>query len=129
MPAAALDAEMARFPLFDAVSTVLHSASVDTGLVVVLDDLHWADRASLVLLEFVAQELADARLLLLGTYRDVEVDRHHRLSGTLAELFRQPWTSRLTLDGLDEREVMRRFTTGASEYGDSTADFARDGRR
>jgi tetratricopeptide (TPR) repeat protein len=105
MPAAALDPEMARFRLFDAVSTVLRLASADTGLVVVLDDLHWADRASLLLLEFVAQELADARLLLIGTYRDVEVDRHHRLSSTLAALFRQPWTSRLTLDGLDQREV------------------------
>jgi len=105
MPAAALDPEMARFRLFDAVSTVLRSASADTGLVMVLDDLHWADRASLLLLEFVAQELGDSRLLLIGTYRDVEVDRRHRLSSTLAELVRQPWTSRLTLGGLAQREV------------------------
>jgi class 3 adenylate cyclase/tetratricopeptide (TPR) repeat protein len=105
MPAAALDPEMARFRLFDAVSSVLRSAAADTGLVVVLDDLHWADRASLLLLEFVARELADSRLLVIGTYRDVEVDRHHRLSSTLAELFRQPLTSRLALGGLDQREV------------------------
>ena len=74
---------------------------------VVLDDLHWADRASLLLLEFVTRELADSRLLVVGTYRDVEVDRRHRLSSTLAELYRQPVTSFLPLGGLDQDEVSR----------------------
>ena len=107
LPAPALDPEMARFRLFDATSTFLRAAAADTGVVLVLDDLHWADRASLLLLEFVARELVDSRLLLLGTYRDMEVDRRHRLSGTLAELFRQPVTSRLVLGGLDQEEVSR----------------------
>jgi tetratricopeptide (TPR) repeat protein len=98
---------MARFRLFDAMAASLRSAAADTGLVVVLDDLHWADRASLLLLEFVARELSDSRLLLVATYRDVEVDRHHRLSGTLAELFRQPVTSCLALGGLDQGQVRR----------------------
>jgi class 3 adenylate cyclase len=102
-----LDPEMARFRLFDAMAASLRAAAADTGMVVILDDLHWADRASLLLLEFVARELADSRLLLVGTYRDVEVDRHHRLSGTLAELFRQPVTSCLTLGGLDQDQVGR----------------------
>jgi class 3 adenylate cyclase/tetratricopeptide (TPR) repeat protein len=106
-PAAQLDPEMARFRLFDAMTASLREAAADTGMVVVLDDLHWADRASLLLLEFVARELHDSRLLLVGTYRDVEVDRRHRLSGTLAELFRQPVTSRLALGGLDQGEVSR----------------------
>jgi len=107
LPAAPLDPEMARFRLFDAMTASLRSAAADTGLVVVLDDLHWADRASLLLLEFVARELADSRLLLVGTYRDVEVDRRHRLSSTLAELFRQPVTSSLALGGLDQGQVSR----------------------
>jgi class 3 adenylate cyclase len=106
-PAAQLDPEMARFRLFDAMTASLREAAADTGLVVVLDDLHWADRASLLLLEFVARELAGSRLLLVGTYRDVEVDRRHRLSGTLAELFRQPVTSCLTLGGLEQGQVGR----------------------
>ena len=55
----------------------------------VLDDLHWADEGSLRLLEFVARELAEARLLLVGTYRDVELSRRHPLSQTLAELTRE----------------------------------------
>jgi class 3 adenylate cyclase/tetratricopeptide (TPR) repeat protein len=102
---ASLDPEMARFRLFDAVSGFLRSASAEAGLVVVLDDLHWADQASLLLLEFVARELVDSRLLLVGTYRDIEVDRRHRLSSTLAELFRQPVTCRVTLGGLGQAEV------------------------
>jgi class 3 adenylate cyclase/tetratricopeptide (TPR) repeat protein len=106
-PPLSLDPETARFRLFDAVASFLRRAARETGLVVVLDDLHWADRSSLLLLEFVARELAEPRLLLVGTYRDVEVSRHHPLSDTLAELIRQPVTSRLVLRGLSEAEVAR----------------------
>jgi class 3 adenylate cyclase/tetratricopeptide (TPR) repeat protein len=112
-PATELDPEMARFRLFDAMTSCLRSAAAARGLVVVLDDLHWADRASLLLLGFVAGELADTRLLVVGTYRDVEVDRRHPLSGTLAELFRQPATSYLSLSGLDRGEVGR-FIAGVT---------------
>ena len=112
-PATELDPEMARFRLFDAMTACLRSAAAPRGLVVVLDDLHWADQASLLLLGFVAGELADTRLLLVGTYRDVEVDRRHPLSGTLAELFRQPPTSYLALAGLDQGEVGR-FIAGVA---------------
>ena len=55
----------------------------------VLDDLHWADHPSLLLLEFVARELANARVMVIGTYRDVEVSRQHPLSQTLGELTRE----------------------------------------
>ena len=54
----------------------------------VLDDLHWADKPSLLLLEFLAQELRQSRLLVIGTYRDTELSRQHPLSETLAELSR-----------------------------------------
>src|SRR5262249_1217381 len=59
----------------------------ESPLLVVLDDLHWADAASLLLLRFVATELADARLLVLGTYRDVEM-RQGGGAGMLPELAR-----------------------------------------
>jgi predicted ATPase len=112
-PATELDPEMARFRLFDAMASCLRSGAAARGLVVVLDDLHWADRASLLLLGFVAGELADTRLLVVGTYRDVEVDRRHPLSDTLGELFRQPATSYLALSGLDQGDVGR-FIAGVS---------------
>src|SRR4029453_15049515 len=93
--------------LYQAVSDFLRRASRSTALLVVLDDLHWADRASLALLEFVARDLAGTRLLLAGTYRDVEVHRHHPLSDSLAELVRQPGASRVVLGGLNQDHVRR----------------------
>jgi predicted ATPase len=71
----------------------------------VLDDLHWADPSSLRLLEFVAQELAGARVLLLGTYRDIDVSRGHPLFHTLGELIRQRHYRRVFLQGLGLDEV------------------------
>jgi predicted ATPase len=106
-PPPSLDPETARFRLFDAVASFLRRAARETSLVMILDDLHWADRSSLLLLEHVARVLAESRVLLVGTYRDVEVYRHHPLSDTLAELIRQPVTSRLALHGLSEAEVAR----------------------
>lgn len=66
------DAESVRFRVFDAVATLLRRWSEAHPVVVVLDDLHWADAASLSLLQFVARQLPQARVLLLGTLRRVE---------------------------------------------------------
>ena len=57
-------------------------------LVLVLDDLQWADHPSLLLLEFVAKALGNARLMLIGTYRDVELSPQHPLSRSLGEMNR-----------------------------------------
>ena len=71
----------------------------------VLDDLHWADKPSLLLLEFLARELRAARLLLVGTYRDVEVGRQHPLSQTLAELSRAGASQRIAAARADPRRM------------------------
>ncbi|MBA2896900.1 ATP-binding protein [Nonomuraea soli] len=62
------------FQLYDSVTTALVSASQTRPVIVVLDDLHWADPASVRLLEFAAQHTWFERLLLVGTYRDAEVE-------------------------------------------------------
>ena len=95
----------ARFRLFDSLTGFLKRVARGQPLVVVLDDLHWADDGSLRLLEFVARELADARLLLVGTYRDVELSRRHPLSQTLAELTRERLFERIVLRGLSSEDV------------------------
>ena len=77
-----------RFRLLQAVSVFLANASSAQPLLVVLEDLHWADTGTLELLRHVARNLQGTRLLLVGTYRDDEVDRTHPLSETLAELRR-----------------------------------------
>jgi hypothetical protein len=106
-PPAPLDAAQARFRLFDAVSRLLTRATLERPLMVVLDDLHWADTPSLLLLQFLARELAGARLLVVGTYREAEAARDQAVSRTLAELTREPSTQRLALVGLTVDEVTR----------------------
>ena len=100
-----MESEGARFRLFEAVSAFLRSASQDRPLLLVLDDLHAADESSLLLLRFVAREMADSRLLVVCAYRDVDPTLKDPLSGTLAELAREGWTTRLGLEGLTETDV------------------------
>jgi class 3 adenylate cyclase len=104
---ARLEPDQARFRLFDGVASFLRNAARRQPLVLVLDDLHWADKASLLLLQFLARELGSDRLLLLGTYRDVELRRQHPLAETLAELARNPLSERILLRGLAHADVAR----------------------
>ena len=107
-PAPALeDPEAARFRLFDSVATFLKGASQTQPLVLILDDLHWADKPSLLLLQFVAGELAGSRLLVIGAYRDVELSRRHPLAQTLGELTRERLFQRVLLRGLRQEDVGR----------------------
>jgi predicted ATPase len=74
--------EAARFRLFDAVVRALSGLAAREPLLVVVDDLHWADEASLRLLAFAARHLAPSPVLLLGTYRDLEAPAGlHELAG------------------------------------------------
>jgi transcriptional regulator with XRE-family HTH domain/tetratricopeptide (TPR) repeat protein len=104
---AAMEPEQARFRLFDGVVRFLQATSKRQPLVLILDDLHWADQPSLLLLEFLARDPRPGRLLIIGTYRDIEVGRHHPLSRTLAELARAERTQRLALRGLPRPDVGR----------------------
>ncbi len=101
----ALGSEQARFRFFDSVVTFLKRIADQQPTVVILDDLHWADRGSLLLLEFLARELRDSGLLVIGTYRDVDLGGSHALTQTLGELARTEVCQRLILRGLAEREV------------------------
>ena len=101
------DPLQARFRLFDAISSFLRRASRSCPIVIVLDDLNWADEGSLVLLEFVTRELADCRLLLVGTYRDIELSRGHPLTRTLGTLSSERSFARLPLRGLAHEDVSR----------------------
>jgi len=99
------DAEQARFRLFDSITTFFRNASQNQPLVIVLDNLHWADTPSLLLLEFMAREMADSGLLVLGTYRDSEIIANQDLSATLGEVAREPLFQQIRLDGLPEQGV------------------------
>src|SRR5262249_18878390 len=92
-----------RFLLFDAVTMFLRTVVATDVLVIVLDDLHWADNESLLLLGFVARELRDQRLLVLGTYREVELRQAAAAARALGNLTRS--SHRLTLGGLTADDV------------------------
>jgi tetratricopeptide (TPR) repeat protein len=111
--------EQARFRLFDSITAFLKAASQRRPLVMVLDDLHWSDLPSLMLLRFIAREISGARLLLIGTYRDVELNRQHPLAETLGELTRERLFERIVLRGLTLDDVTRfiQVTSGIEPPG------------
>src|SRR5918992_12783 len=115
-PPPALEPQQARFRLFDSITTFLKRASQAQPLVLVLDNLHWADRTSLLLLEFLAQELTETHLLVVGTYRDTELTPQHPLGHALGELAREPLFRRVLLRGLSEEDV--------AQFIDVTAGFS-----
>ena len=97
------DESAIRFRTYDLAATYLRSRAAQRPLVVVLDDLHWADVSSLRLLVFLARQLHDAAALVIGTYRDVEVTAgDHPARPLLAELAGQAELIRLTGLAADE---------------------------
>jgi DNA-binding SARP family transcriptional activator len=111
------DAETARFRFFEAVTSLLRRLGTSRPLVVVLDDIHWADQSSLRLLEFAVESLRDAHVMLVATYRDSEA-RAAPLAPALARLARTPELERLALTGLSPDEV---GSYVASVLGDEAA--------
>jgi predicted ATPase len=101
------DPEEDRWRLLQAATDLLHRAAARQPLLVVLEDLHDADRGTLDLLLYLARNLHGARFLVVGTYRDVEVDRAHPLSAALTELHRASNVTRVQLHGLSTDEVQR----------------------
>ena len=99
------DPEGERFRLFEAVATLLVEASAAAPLLLILDDLHWADNASLLLLRHVARDSRTASLLVLCSYRQTEVLSSHPLEQALADLVTERKFARRRLAGLDESGV------------------------
>jgi AAA ATPase domain len=105
-----MDPAAARFRLFDSVTAFLRRAAVTAPLVLVLDDLHWADEASLQLLRFMSGDLPRTRILALGTYRDTEM-RPGGLPGGAQHVH---------LEGLTRAEVAELVNTLSNRAPDAT---------
>jgi DNA-binding SARP family transcriptional activator len=95
----------ARFRLFEAVRAALSEAAQQRPLLLVLEDLHWADKPTLLLLAHLAGSPEPARVLVVITYRETEVRWAHALAEALAELRRERVGTRIPLGGLDHDEV------------------------
>ena len=91
--------------LFELVLGLLHRLALERPVALVLEDLHWADPSTLDLLDFLARNLVDERVLLVATYRTDELHRRHPLRPALAELHRIGAVSTIGLSPLDEAEV------------------------
>ncbi|MFV2102894.1 ATP-binding protein [Micromonospora sp. LOL_024] len=110
--------EQEAFALYDTVTTALVTVSQRRPVVVILDDLHWADAASMRLLQFAAQHTWFERLLLVGTYRDAEIEAgDHPLRPLLMSLLAKATT--VTLTGLSRDEVGALMTRTAGRQPDS----------
>src|SRR4029453_1695916 len=99
-PPPAFDPAQSRLRLFDSIALFLRRTAEPEPVVLVLDDLHWADEGSILLLAFLASELRRSRILLLGTYREREMRRSPRLFGEVARV-----SERIPLHGLALEEV------------------------
>lgn len=97
------DPESARFLMFDAVGALLRKFADMSPLAVVIDDLHAADHASLLLLAFVARRLADVPLLIVGTLREHESESPADLSESIADYARS--ATRIQLGGLTKGDI------------------------
>ncbi len=112
------DPETERQRLFDAVTAWLAAVAAETPVVVVLDDLHWATKPTLMLLRHLLRAPDTGAVLVLGTYRDTELDRAHPLADMLADLRRDATVDRVALKGLDE--------SGARSFVEASAGRALD---
>ncbi|MGZ4299410.1 MAG: serine/threonine-protein kinase [Solirubrobacteraceae bacterium] len=105
----AVGAEEGRFHLYDALLRLLEIAAERSGLVVVLDDLHFADEASLLALSYVSRAVADKRILIVCTQRDLELEESRRDVAPFSELVRP--TLGIALKGLPQADVRRMIET------------------
>jgi class 3 adenylate cyclase/tetratricopeptide (TPR) repeat protein len=99
------DPETERYRLFDAVAAWLAEMSADDPVLLVLDDVHWAAKPTLLLLRHILRSAEPLRLLVVASYRDSEVGRAHPLAELLADLRRVDGVERFPLTGLDQAGV------------------------
>jgi tetratricopeptide (TPR) repeat protein len=123
----AVEPDARRYRLFEAVTRVLEFIAAERPVVLILDDLHWADSSTALLLRHVVQQLHDVRLMLLGTLRDVEACRSDDLVQLLARLGPESSFERITVPGLDARETADLVV--AHDIGAPTEGFVRSLRR
>jgi DNA-binding CsgD family transcriptional regulator/tetratricopeptide (TPR) repeat protein len=98
-------ADDGRLQLFEAVAALLTELAAGSPLLLVLEDLHWADRSSRDLLRYLLARLVDEPIAVVASYRADDLHRRHPLRPLLAELVRLPGVERLTVDPLPDADV------------------------
>jgi class 3 adenylate cyclase len=124
-PTRATDADSERFLLFAAMVGLIAHASAEQPIFLVLDDLQWADEGSLHLLQHLTAAVPPMRVLVLGIYRDDELDLSHPFLDTFAALSRERGVSRIELTGMDDMEVLAFMSAAGYALDDAIVDLAR----
>jgi hypothetical protein len=114
-----LNADQARFRLFDALASLLATVAARRPLVVVLDDMHWADASSVLALEFLGRALPDLPILALAAYRHSEAHAREDLAAAIGGVARA--ATRLPLEGLGRDDVGRLAAARAHGLGPGDA--------
>ncbi|HYD46700.1 MAG TPA: AAA family ATPase, partial [Terriglobales bacterium] len=123
---AATDGATGRAQLFRAAAAFLKAAALQRPLLIILEDLHWADAATLLLLRSLADELAPAAVMLVATYRSRDISAGSAAAATLTQLERSPECLHLPLDGLDADAIATLITSLAVPATAPVASLARD---
>jgi DNA-binding CsgD family transcriptional regulator/tetratricopeptide (TPR) repeat protein len=103
-------ADWRQVRIFDGILRLLGTLAETSPIMLVVEDLHWADRSTRDLLSFVLRNTRDERLLLIATFRTDELHRRHPLTGWLAESERQPRVERIDLSRFGRAEVVELLT-------------------
>ncbi len=114
-PRNALASEDARYRLFESIAALVQLMCRDRPVVFVFDDLHWSDVSSVVLMHYLAKQLRETKLLIVGTYRDFEVTRTAQQGSALGELMVLPGSRRTMLRGLSREAVSRMIREGTGQ--------------
>ena len=93
-------AGLARQQMFGAALSLLSELAADSPVLLVIEDLHWADATTRHLVTFLARMLHRERVAIIGTYRTDDLDRRHPLRGVIAELLRLPMVALVELGPL-----------------------------
>jgi DNA-binding SARP family transcriptional activator len=99
------DESGARHRLFDGIDSAIAGLAARAPVVLLLDDLHWADRGTLLLTSFLIRSSSPGPILVLATYRDTELSRDNPLAGALSDLQRTGGLDRVRLRGLTPADV------------------------
>ena len=121
------DPETERYLMYAAVAGLLAGAGEREPLLLILDDLHWADRPTLSLLRHVVAAGATMRVMVIGTYRDSDLSRDHPLTALLADLHRERGVERVRLTGLESEDVLALMEAAAGhELDEAGRELARE---
>ena len=99
------DPEAQRYRLFEAITLPLTGIAAAAPALLVIDDLHWSDQPTLLLLRHVVRSAADAPVPVVVCYRDVELADGQVIADHLADLRREPFTDQVALEGISEADA------------------------